>query len=525
MKITSKYIVVPVNPQVEGKNVLFYDRDGRLVFDFSAKVDAVTTKFLMYYNMERFRGMELTVATEPEMDIEFPQVDERPMDVYHSYFRPTVHFTAAYGWLNDPNGLVYHDGTYHLFFQHNPVGMGWGNMHWGHATSTDLIHWTEHDLAIFPDERGIAASGSGFVDTKNVSGLSPDGNTILLYYTREGGIVTKLAMEKGEKFHQYLAYSTDGGETFADYGQNPVLTWQTGYNRDPKVIWSEELGVYLLVLYMDASGHMDENEYRFYESDDLVNWKYLQTLILPDDCECPNLFLCNVENEPGEKRWVFAGAHDIYCVGHFDGESRQFVVDSDSKTFYHHKDGKQRSYAAQTFAGIPDRAVKMAWLTPYVSGTQFTGVMSIPCEMTLVKRNGEYYLKGLPVRELDTLVRHTETRHGSDPIRLSKHHAHDITVTAPRDSRDFTIRFFDLSFEVKCSDNTFRFGDTVAPLSYTGGDVSIRMIVDTVTVEIYLDEGLIYTVEGDMFDRNLNRLTVSYPDAKITVKELEGIHG
>ena len=144
--------------------------------------------------------------------------------------KPAWHFRPERNWINDPNGMVYHNGTYHLFFQHNPAGTGWGNMHWGHATSTDLIHWTEHDLAIFPDERGIAASGSGFVDMKNVSGLSSDGNTILLYYTREGGIVTKLAMEKGEKFHQYLAYSIDGGVTFTDYEQNPVLTWQTGYN-------------------------------------------------------------------------------------------------------------------------------------------------------------------------------------------------------------------------------------------------------------------------------------------------------
>ncbi len=520
MKITSKYLIVPVNRFVANKTVLLYDEDGKLVFDFDAHLDTVSTKELMYYNVERFRGMELTVAVVPEMDITFEQTDICPVEgVYDDPFRPAVHFSAARGWLNDPNGLVYHDGTYHLFFQHNPLGTGWGNMHWGHATSHDLLHWTEQDTALFPHEMGAPFSGSGIVDERNVSGLSPDGKTLLFYHTAAANR-TRLSKETNDT--QCLAYSTDGGKTFRLYENNPVLPWQTGYNRDPKVIWCEELGVYLLTLYMDATKKMDENEYRFYESDDLLHWKYLQTLDLPDDNECPNIFLCDVENEPGEKRWVFAGAHDIYVVGHFDKTTRSFVIDSTSKKYFHHM-GTQ-SYAAQTFSGTPDRCVRMAWLSPYCADSPFNGFMGIPTELSLVKLNGEYYLRGLPVRELEGSVCREETYRGNTTALLARKSACDITVTAPRDSEDFTISLYGLTCEVKCRENKFVCGEKFIPLSVTGGDVKLRIIADTLTWEIFLDDGLVYTVVQNTFDRNRNRLNVTSDAAEVTVKELENIH-
>ena len=136
--------------------------------------------------------------------------------VYSSSLRPRIHFSAAYGWLNDPNGLVYHDGVYHLFFQHNPAGTGWATMHWGHAVYTDLFHWEEKDIALFPDKMGSMYSGSAIVDKKNVSGLSENGDTILLYYTAAGN-GCELSLREVAYYTQCMAYSKDGGKTFVKY--------------------------------------------------------------------------------------------------------------------------------------------------------------------------------------------------------------------------------------------------------------------------------------------------------------------
>ncbi|MBE6598992.1 MAG: glycoside hydrolase family 32 protein [Ruminococcaceae bacterium] len=512
MRITSKYLIIPVNPQAQRKKVLFYDKDGRLVYDFDAQLDALTPMYSMYYDMARFMGMELSVSVEPEMDIAFAMTDTKPMaGVYNSCLRPTVHFTAAYGWINDPNGLVYHDGVYHLYFQHNPMGACWGNMHWGHATSPDLIHWTECDLALYPDETGTMYSGSGIVDTKNASGLSPEGKTILFYYTAAPQN-SRLSEEGDKKYVQCLAYSTDGGKTLTKYEGNPVVQWIEDGNRDPKVVWCEELGVYLMALYIAR------DEYQLFESDDLITWKNLQTIRIPESSECPDFYPLTADD--GERKWVFTDADEIYAVGHMDAASRQFVIDNEAKKFHY----GTNSYAAQTYSGIPDRCVKIAWHTVTKTGTQFCCEMGIPMEISLVNVNGEYYMKALPVAELDGIVRRTDTYSGVKKTPLSKTAAHDITIKVPKDSEDFTLTVFGSTFEVKPSENLFSFGDKAMPISRTDGDVEIRLITDTVSVECFLDGGLVYAVFGNILDKNLNYLTVTTDKAEITVKELMNIH-
>ncbi len=508
MKITSKYLVVPVNLHMQRKKILLTDEKGTPVFDFDAYLDPESS-LLMYLDVERFMGMELNVAIEPEMEYEFAQTSERPMaGVYDSYLRPEIHFTAAYGWLNDPNGLVYHDGVYHLFFQHNPAGVGWGNMHWGHATSPDLLHWTEHDIALFPDEMGAMFSGSGIVDKNNVSGLSPDGNTILFYYTAAGG---GNPLSAGAPYTQCLAYSTDGGKTLVKYDKNPVVPYFVDGNRDPKVVWCEELDCYIMALYMEG------DRYRLLESGNLLDWTPLQEIRLPDDNECPDLYPLECE---GEKKWVLVGAHDVYRVGHFDKETRQLVFDSESKHFHFGND----SYAAQTYSDIPDRRVKIAWQRYEKPGTLFCGQMSVPVELSLVKVNGEIYQKACPVRELDSLTVKTETYSGVTTAPLSQTGAHDITIKAPKDSDDFTIGLFGRVIEVKPKENLLIHRSSQMPLSHTGGDIEIRLISDTMNMELFLDGGLVYASVGSVKDKYLNRLTVTVPDANITVKELKGIH-
>ena len=177
--------------------------------------------------------------------------------------RPQFHFTAKKGWLNDPNGLVYFNGLYHLFFQHNPFGTEWGNMTWGHAVSKDLVRWTQLDDAIEPDKLGTIFSGSAVVDENNTSGFGTNGKAPLVcIYTAAGGTNTA---STGKRFTQCLAYSTDG-VTFKKYEGNPVLPHQIVNNRDPKVIWYAPDKRWVMALYLD--GH----KYGFFGSPDLKNW-------------------------------------------------------------------------------------------------------------------------------------------------------------------------------------------------------------------------------------------------------------
>ena len=161
--IKNKYIVLPINMNSKTKKISFYEGDN-LIFDFDAHIDFNTPQYYSYMNIERFKGRTVFITSEPRIDIRFTFVDAIPMaGIYKEELRPMVHFTSRIGWINDPNGLTYYNGRYHMFFQHNPAGSDWGNMTWGHAISDDLIHWHETDSALCPDGLGTMFSGSGII--------------------------------------------------------------------------------------------------------------------------------------------------------------------------------------------------------------------------------------------------------------------------------------------------------------------------------------------------------------------------
>ena len=176
MLINKNYIVLPVTYRMASKKLKFTE-NGKLIFDMDVCLDTKSPRALAYYDIKRFRGKDLEITVDPEMNYVPVLVDEPDeTNLYREKYRPEVHFTAKFGWLNDPNGLVKVGDTYHMFFQHNPCLWRWGNMHWGHAVSTDLFHWKELDHALFPDEMGTMYSGSAIIDKDNVSGLG-DGKT------------------------------------------------------------------------------------------------------------------------------------------------------------------------------------------------------------------------------------------------------------------------------------------------------------------------------------------------------------
>ena len=274
-----------------------------------------------------------------------------------------------------------------MFFQYNPVGSSWGNMHWGHAVSEDLVHWTEFGIALYPDKLGTMYSGSAIVDYENASGLkSGEDDPILLFYTAAGG---KSVLSEGRNFTQCMAYSTDGGITFKKYDKNPVIPHIKAENRDPKVV-RDGGGGYFCALYLDGI------EYALLHSDNLLDWSPLQTLTLPGDGECPDFYPLSFE---GKMKWVFSGASDRYLTG--DIVEGRFVPDSPDPLRLHYG---RSSYASQTWSDVPDgRRLRIAWtrwnaIDP--SPLAYWSSMTTPTEMTLKKLDNRACLTVAPASEV-----------------------------------------------------------------------------------------------------------------------------
>ena len=258
-------------------------------------------------------------------------------------FRPTYHFSPLYGWMNDPNGMVYKDGEYHLFYQYNPYGSKWGNMNWGHAISKDLVNWEHRTVAIAPDALGTIFSGSAVVDHNNTAGFG-------------AGAIIAIYTQNSDRQVQSIAYSTDNGRTFTKYENNPVLVSEARDFRDPKVFWYEATKRWIMVL---AVGQ----EMQIFSSPNLKDWTYESSFGEGQGAhggvwECPDLFELPVEGT-NEKKWVllcnlnpggpFGGSATQYFVGTFNG--KEFVNESPSKTKW--MDWGKDHYATVTWSDAP----------------------------------------------------------------------------------------------------------------------------------------------------------------------------
>lgn len=308
------------------------------------------------------------------------------------YYRPSYHFTPLYGWMNDPNGMVYKDGEYHLYFQYNPYGSKWGNMHWGHAVSKDLVHWEHLDPAIARDPVGHIFSGSSVVDKKNTAGFGKD--AIIAIYTNN-------SVNHDEV--QCIAYSNDNGRTFTKYEGNPVLTPFDGLKdfRDPKVFWYEKGKCWYMIVSADK-------ETRFYKSKNLKKWDYVSAFgkglgQQPCQYECPDFFQLPVNGDKKKMKWVmtmninpgcwFGGSATEYFVGDFDG--KKFTCpDADEVKWL---DWGKDHYATVTFSNTGDRVLGITWMSnwQYANLTPFKqnrGANGLPRELKLYEKNGKYYI-------------------------------------------------------------------------------------------------------------------------------------
>ena len=332
---------------------------------------------------------------------EVPEQQKPSSQSYNEQYRPQTHYTPAKNWINDPNGLVYADGVYHMFYQYNPYGNDWGNMSWGHAVSSDLLHWTEKPVALTGDHLGAVFSGSAVVDSGNTAGFGKD--AIVAIYTSAGSTQ-----------QQSIAYSTDGGEKFDVYSGNPIIPNKNKPDyRDPKVFWHKESQSWIMVLALGYSYGVE-----IFSSMNLKNWTSLGVFTSElGSCrkgqwECPDLlrFECD-----GEEKWVMivsvnpggpvGGSGTMYFVGSFDG--KKFIADDMDYPLW--LDYGPDNYAGVTWSNIPDRTVYVGWMNNWLySGgvpcSPWRSAMTLPREIELKKIDGKYILASKVVREIETIA-------------------------------------------------------------------------------------------------------------------------
>lgn len=393
IKIENDYLYFPIDSEKEYKYLNIFCEEQQ-VFEFRV-CEGTQAKNTFYAKLDVavFKGKELTLCGDFSEYFFQDITDYEPKE--EREFRPRVHFTAERGWINDPNGLVYDGNNYHLYFQHNPFDIVWNNMSWGHAVSTDLLHWEELGDVLYPDEDGAVFSGCGINDN----------GRLLFYYTAAGG---DTPWSQGKDFVQKLAVSDDGGRTLK-VQKAPIIGRIGKDSRDPKVFWHEETKAYIMILYLE------KKDFAIFRSENLKDFTMTQRFTTKEAWECPNLLNIPVYDgdEITEYRWMFTCADGFYYWGDFDGYS--FTSDFVKQESYLNNS----FYAAQTFSGIDDRIVNVLWMRLPNKGERYTGLMGIPRELTAVKKDGEYLLVQRPVRELLCRMKPADIGIGSEIYMVS----------------------------------------------------------------------------------------------------------
>jgi len=489
--VESRYLHFPVNHHAPMRTVRLLV-DGGLVREFEIELAEGAVDLWAFTDVSAFRGRRLTIETQlpagsRALDAVCHSDAIKDADnLYREKYRPQFHFTPMRGWTNDPNGLVYYKGEYHLFFQHNPFGAKWGNMTWGHAVSRDLVHWTELGDAIHPDRLGTIFSGSAVVDHHNTAGFQTgDEKPIVCIFTSAGGTS---AWSQGQPFTQSLAYSNDRGRNWTVYPGNPVLKHIVGSNRDPKVVWHEPTQRWIMALYLD------KNDFGLFASPNLKEWTQLQTITMPDCAECPDFFPMPVDGDAKRVKWVFTAANGRYFVGDFDG--KKFVPDSGP----HEANWGGWYYAVQTYSDIPPsdgRRIQIAWMNGgSYPGMPFNQQMNFPCEMTLRSLPEGLRICRNPVREIESLRTKTHSwgetavKPGENPLAPVKAELLDIEAEIEPGNAaafGFELRGQRLVYSVK--DRTLSFLGKSAPLAPIDARLRLRILVDRTSVEVYANDG------------------------------------
>ncbi len=428
--------------------------------------------------------------------------DTPAQNSYNEQYRPQIHFTPAKNWMNDPNGMVYADGVYHLFYQYNPQSNDWGNMSWGHATSTDLINWTEQAVALRRDELGDIFSGSAVIDKDNTAGFGA--NAMVTIYTSASSVQ-----------QQSIAYSTDGGNSFTRYTGNPVIKNNDDNLRDPKVFWHEDSKQWVMAL---AKGWLRGVE--FYGSTNLKNWNHLSTFVIdlpgrpslqwecPDLIQMGNKWILLVSVNPGGP---VLGSGTMYFVGDFDG--KEFKTDALDYPLW--LDYGMDNYAGVTWSNTGDRKIMIGWMNNWqyagsVPCSPWRSAMTLPRELKLTEYSGKPLLCCPVVSEIDKIASQWQTvntealpldaQKSAYQLRLNVSLEQNTTITLGNSNDERYV------IDVNASSRTiavhrnastgktnfngsFSIPSMQAPLNTDGSTVVLDIFVDQSSVEITTQDG------------------------------------
>ena len=415
--------------------------------------------------------------------------------VFEELYRPQYHFSPEKNWMNDPDGLVYYEGEYHLFYQYNPNGKEREYMHWGHAVSSDLVHWENLPIALYPDndskdkEECTAFSGSGIVDYENVTGLkSGNEKTILLFYT-------------SQKCGQRLAFSNDKGRTWKKYDKNPIIPYNpTDDARDPKVFWYEPGKHFVMVIYRKPNNDDRQKGVSFYTSKDLINWELKSHI--PGFFECPDLVELSVNRRDDDKKWVLFDGDGSYLIGTFDGQ--KFTAESSKLK----SDFGSNYYATQTWSGIPKadgRTIQIAWMKGgEFPDMPFNGQMTFPCELSLKKFSDGLRLIRIPIKEIEKLHEKGESWENKNLIPgINKNLLHGLKGDCFHIIGTFKIKTADnlglylrldkekngaeILFDSR--DNTVTFMGKTVKAEPVDGILKLEVLLDRSSAEIFINDG------------------------------------
>jgi levanase/fructan beta-fructosidase len=508
-KSQGRYLWLPIQESApEGKVQLIVG--GMLQMEQNIRMAREKTDYYVALDLQPYQGngaLRVCVQNVPAGSVCFKnlkQNDNVDFALIEEKYRPLYHHTPKRGWMNDPNGMFYKDGVWHLFYQYNPYGSMWGNMHWGHSSSTDLVHWKDEGVALAPDAWGTMFSGSCVTD---------NGNIVAMYTT------SRPTPFGGDVQAQCIAFSKDNGKTFRKYEGNPVLTAEEKDFRDPRPFWNEDIKAWNLIL---AVGQ----EMRIYSSPDLKEWKYESSFGKEYGChggvwECPDLFpigqpkkwvlICNIN--PGGP---FGGSATQYFVGQFDGH--KFTCEhQDTRWMDYGKD----HYATVSFCNAPDnRRTVMAWMSNWqyanqVPTMQFRSANSVPRDLGMFEYKGEFYVSVVPSKEMLSL-RGDKAKQPTEACEIVVDVKKQAEIVLSNAKGEQIIMRYDAAKQTFSMDRT-RSGDvsfsadfpcvTEAP---TYGTVKqLRIFIDRCSVEAF-------DAEGKMAMTNLVFPTEPYNNIKVT---------
>ena len=494
LSINKNYLNLPVSNQSPMVRMQIKN-DDQLFRVFDIRLAEKEPQYWVFVDVRDLRGesvyLSLVDYDEDHKGLDAVNQDDRIAgqdSLYKERLRPQFHFTTRRGWNNDPNGMVYYDGEYHLYYQHNPYSTRWGNMHWGHAVSQDLIHWKELDDALYSQEKYTIFSGSAVVDPNNSSGFQTGEEKVLI-----AAYTANWDDKKNKSYQeQHIAYSNDRGRTWTMYDKNPVIgvqeeKWNTRYNRDPKIFWYQPGRHWVMALY-------EQIGISIYTSDDLKEWTYQSHT--EGFYECPELFELAVDDDPDNTQWVMYGGSGSYVIGDFDGKI--FTWES-GKHWY--TDGAL--YAAQTFNNIPKsdgRRIQIGWGRIESPGMPFNQLMLFPTKFSLRTTAKGIRLFCDPIKEIERL-------------HIKKYQWQNLSLHEMNEKlKDFKGELLHIKCELETVDSQ-KFGMVVHgnrliydigkgnlfngfpySLAPNGKSLYLEVLVDKTSIETFLDHGAFCSV-------------------------------